>query len=259
MAGNTHVPRSHLCHAVHGRREPRYCYRAGSSGLAIQPGRGGDRCRRGAEISLEITSDITRHLDGCSASWIPMEAAACCPEPGCEAETSAMRRSAAVPITHTPPSGTALLHRRRRHRRGPQGLSLPHRIRAQRGRAARKANGATRCLAHDPPASGRGRNSRADRQSQFRATGITAYPANDGTLEHAQEMAAHESPRTTKLYDRTKDRLTQKDGISADNGAKAVTPATVGTRRARRVRQIGVHTPRRTAQAGGRVAGLSGS
>jgi hypothetical protein len=26
--------------------------------------------------------------------------------------------------------------------------------------------------------------------------------------EHAQTMAAHESPRTTKLYDRTKERLT---------------------------------------------------
>jgi integrase len=34
----------------------------------------------------------------------------------------------------------------------------------------------------------------------FRATGITAYLANGGTLEHAQSMAAHESPRTTKLY-----------------------------------------------------------
>ena len=38
----------------------------------------------------------------------------------------------------------------------------------------------------------------------FRATGITAYLANGGASEHAQEMAAHESPRTTKLYDRTK-------------------------------------------------------
>ena len=45
----------------------------------------------------------------------------------------------------------------------------------------------------------------------FRATGITAYLGNGGVLEHAQEMAAHESPRTTKLYDRTKDRLTQDD------------------------------------------------
>jgi integrase/recombinase XerD len=45
----------------------------------------------------------------------------------------------------------------------------------------------------------------------FRATGITAYLGNGWTLEHAQSMAAHESPRTTKLYDRTKERLTQKE------------------------------------------------
>ena len=45
----------------------------------------------------------------------------------------------------------------------------------------------------------------------FRATGITAYLANGGALEHAQEMAAHESPRTTKLYGRTKERLTQDE------------------------------------------------
>ena len=45
----------------------------------------------------------------------------------------------------------------------------------------------------------------------FRATGITAYLGNGGVLEHAQSMAAHESPRTTKLYDRTKERLTQDE------------------------------------------------
>jgi site-specific recombinase XerD len=45
----------------------------------------------------------------------------------------------------------------------------------------------------------------------FRATGITAYLSNGGALEYAQEMAAHESPRTTKLYDRTKERLTQDE------------------------------------------------
>lgn len=45
----------------------------------------------------------------------------------------------------------------------------------------------------------------------FRATGITAYLLNGGTLEHAQAMAAHESPRTTKLYDRTTERLTQDE------------------------------------------------
>lgn len=42
----------------------------------------------------------------------------------------------------------------------------------------------------------------------FRATGITAYLENGGTIEKAQAIAAHESPRTTKLYDRTSDTLT---------------------------------------------------
>jgi site-specific recombinase XerD len=42
----------------------------------------------------------------------------------------------------------------------------------------------------------------------FRATGITAYLTGGGTLEKAQTMAAHESPRTTKLYDRTSDEIT---------------------------------------------------
>ena len=42
----------------------------------------------------------------------------------------------------------------------------------------------------------------------FRATGITAYLENGGTIENAQAIAAHESPRTTKLYDRTSDDIT---------------------------------------------------
>lgn len=41
----------------------------------------------------------------------------------------------------------------------------------------------------------------------FRATGITAYLENGGTIEGAQTIAAHESPRTTKLYDRTDDTI----------------------------------------------------
>ena len=41
----------------------------------------------------------------------------------------------------------------------------------------------------------------------FRATGITTYLENGGTIEHAQQIAAHESPRTTKLYDRTNDAV----------------------------------------------------
>ena len=42
----------------------------------------------------------------------------------------------------------------------------------------------------------------------FRATGITAYLSNGGTLEHAQQIAGHASPKTTKLYDRTADAIT---------------------------------------------------
>jgi len=41
----------------------------------------------------------------------------------------------------------------------------------------------------------------------FRATGITTYLENGGTIENAQQIAAHESPRTTKLYDRTSDAI----------------------------------------------------
>ena len=41
----------------------------------------------------------------------------------------------------------------------------------------------------------------------FRATGITAYLKNKGLLEHAQTIANHASPRTTKLYDRRSEEI----------------------------------------------------
>ena len=41
------------------------------------------------------------------------------------------------------------------------------------------------------------------------ATGISAYLANGGALEYAQAMAAHKSPRMTKLYDRVKEWFIQ--------------------------------------------------
>lgn len=41
----------------------------------------------------------------------------------------------------------------------------------------------------------------------FRATGITQYLRNGGRRELAQKMAAHESPRTTALYDRRDDEV----------------------------------------------------
>ena len=42
----------------------------------------------------------------------------------------------------------------------------------------------------------------------FRATGITNYLSNGGSLEDARAIAAHESSQTTRLYDRTGDSIT---------------------------------------------------
>jgi integrase len=41
----------------------------------------------------------------------------------------------------------------------------------------------------------------------FRATGITAYLKNGGTLEKGAAMANHASTRTTQLYDRRRDEV----------------------------------------------------
>jgi len=42
----------------------------------------------------------------------------------------------------------------------------------------------------------------------FRATGITVYRKGGGTLDKAQAIANHSSPRTTRLYDRSDDEIT---------------------------------------------------
>lgn len=42
----------------------------------------------------------------------------------------------------------------------------------------------------------------------FRATGITEYMRNGGTLEKAQQMAAHASSKTTNMYNRLNDEFT---------------------------------------------------
>ena len=42
----------------------------------------------------------------------------------------------------------------------------------------------------------------------MRATGITAYMMAGGTLEKAQQMAAHASSRTTNMYNRSNDAVT---------------------------------------------------
>lgn len=45
----------------------------------------------------------------------------------------------------------------------------------------------------------------------FRATGITAYLTNGGTIERAAIMAGHASTRTTQLYDRRSDEVTLEE------------------------------------------------
>ena len=45
----------------------------------------------------------------------------------------------------------------------------------------------------------------------FRATGITAVRKNGGSLEKAQQIAAHASSSTTKLYDRSLEEVTMEE------------------------------------------------
>jgi integrase/recombinase XerD len=45
----------------------------------------------------------------------------------------------------------------------------------------------------------------------FRATGITNFLENDGTLEAAQRIADHADSRTTKLYDRRGQKVLLED------------------------------------------------
>lgn len=45
----------------------------------------------------------------------------------------------------------------------------------------------------------------------FRATGITAFLENNGTLERAAKIANHASTKTTQLYDRRMDNIFQAD------------------------------------------------
>ncbi len=57
-----------------------------------------------------------------------------------------------------------------------------------------------------PPRAAAGISTKVGNHS-FRATGITAYLKNGGTLEKAAQMANHASTRTTQLYDRRHDEM----------------------------------------------------
>jgi hypothetical protein len=85
--------------------------------------------------------------------------------------------------------------------------SRENRTRLYSRRRGRQGHVAAGRLSHDPAADARHRHQDQDREPHLRATGITAYLKNKGTLEAAQHIANHESPRTTKLYDRRQDEI----------------------------------------------------
>jgi hypothetical protein len=62
-------------------------------------------------------------------------------------------------------------------------------------------------LPDDSAARGHRRHQDTDRQSHLPRHRLTAYLKNKGTLEAAQHIANHESPRTTKLYDRRNNEI----------------------------------------------------
>ena len=78
------------------------------------------------------------------------------------------------------------------------------------GPGARAAGWSWRSSGAPPPRSSRRRRA-ATRSAQ---RGSTAYLSNGGTREHAQQIAGHASPKTTKLYDRTADPIT----VDGDHG-----------------------------------------
>jgi integrase/recombinase XerD len=92
---------------------------------------------------------------------------------------------------------------------GADKISPLFRTLGGRGRkfTERSADGAARRAANDRAAVAAGIITKLGCHT-FRATGITVYLLNGGLLEYAQQMAAHESARTTKLYDRRNDQVT---------------------------------------------------
>lgn len=100
---------------------------------------------------------------------------------------------------------SACLYRRLCAWRRAQGDVVPH-DRAGHMAIERDGVAADEC-ASDGAATGKGGQNRdTDRNHSFRATGITAYLKNGGTLAKAAAMANHASTHTTQLYDRAAGR-----------------------------------------------------
>ena len=91
--------------------------------------------------------------------------------------------------------------------RGAEGGALPGH--GPGGAAADGPGARSAARAGDDQAARRGRGAAAlDVLPHVPGNGITAHLSNAGTLERAQQIAGHASPKTTKLYDRTADTAT---------------------------------------------------
>ena len=62
----------------------------------------------------------------------------------------------------------------------------------------------------------------------FRATGITSYLKNGGSLEKDAAMATHSSTRTTQLYDRRHEEMTQEEVAKMRSTGTPTSPEMLG-------------------------------
>jgi integrase len=92
-----------------------------------------------------------------------------------------------------------------------KGWLFSHRARPQRESAFPEPDDPARRLADDPPTRRGGRHRRGDRLPHVPRHRDHRLSRQRRGARPRAEMAAHESPRTTKLYDRTKERLTQDE------------------------------------------------
>ena len=108
----------------------------------------------------------------------------------------------------SPPGGVGPRRLRRGGRaRGPEGGVLPDR--RPGGAAADEPGDRPAARAGDDQAARRRRGAAAlDVLPHVPGDGDHGVPVEWGTLEHAQQIAGHASPKTTKLYDRTADTVT---------------------------------------------------
>lgn len=111
-----------------------------------------------------------------------------------------------MPAHHYPGGVHRRLHQRGRHRGRQQRPPLPHRAR-HRPNPHQESPAHRRRVSDDPPEDQADRHTHQGWLPQLPGHRHHCYLEGKGSLEKAQRMACHASPRTTKLYDRTGDQI----------------------------------------------------